>query len=156
MKKFLLTSLAAAVLSLASLSASAATTVPGAFDVTVTLTPGCKYTSAATPTVAFGSYAALTSTSNNTGSATLAFACSRGLVITSAVIDNSGNGVIAGLNYTLTVAAPTTGTGTTAGLTTPGTADTYSYVVSGVMPFGQAGDTSTGLQTDHRTLTISY
>lgn len=169
MKKLLLTSLAAAALSLASLSAQAAT-VTSNFDVTVTLAARCVATNASAPTMNFGSYDAISG-----GAATpaptvaLTFNCTRGLaapvVSFDGVTTNPTYGVIAGLNYSVTAAAAvvTAGTVATAVSGGVGTPDAYSYTLTGAMASGQAGacaaNTATAcntLKTVTRTMTLTY
>ncbi len=145
MKKLLLTSLAAAALSLASLSASAAS-VTGDFNVTVTLNPLCKSTSTL-QTLAFGPYDAITQATDLTATAAITFDCTRGLAAPVVSFDNeiassTTYGVLAGLNYKVVVATPVTsgGASATANAGVIGSAKSYSYGLTGTMLAGQAGD----------------
>jgi hypothetical protein len=162
MKKLLLTSLAAAALSLASLSASAATVGPTNFTVKVVLTPTCVASASNVAGVLdFGTYTAIT------GGASVAapsfgysLDCTRNLTVTPTLaFDAAGggaNGVVAGLNYTLSSTGPVVTAGTSAtSAPVSGTASKYVFTVSGAMASNQAGDQAAAV-TDTRTLTITY
>lgn len=145
MKKLLLTSLAAAALSLASLSASALTAT-GNFTVSVQLAAKCEVT-VDNPTVDFGTY-----TSFQLGAATgvatgpITVRCTRGLAAPVLTFDAPGAsvGLLAGLNYTLSSAAASASAGGVAtGVAGSGSATTHSYTLSGNMPAGQAGQCAT-------------
>ncbi len=168
MKKLLLSSLVAATLSLASLSASAAT-VQANFTVSVTLVGVCQVTTN-NPTVAFGTYTAF-QTAAATGVATgpVVLTCTRNLAAPTIAFDapGAGAGLIAGLNYTLTSGAAVTSAGTDAtGVAGSGTATTYSYTLAGNMPGSQAGQCTTAgsaaaacngaVVTAARTVTFTY
>ena len=174
MKKLLLSSLAVAALSLASLSASAASLTPNSFDVTVSLTPTCLATAATGNTgVGFGSYTSFQTSPNAVDGPTYNIKCTRGLVTqpsaafdgVNTVVDASNattNGVIAGLNYQLNSASTSVaGTGATAadtgrGSGGNGTATTYAFKVTGNMPGNQAGTETVAPTTQSRSLTISF
>jgi hypothetical protein len=168
MKKLLLTSLAAAALSLASLSASAATVGPTGFTVQVKLTPTCiASASNVTGVLDFGTYTALTGgASLPTPSFAYSLDCTRNLTTTPVLtFDTAGggvNGVVAGLNYVLatTAAAQTVGVSASASPLTAGTASKYAFTVSGTMAASQAGDQAgqaAGFTyVDSRTLTVTY
>ena len=158
MKKLLLSSLAVAALSLASLSASAAVgaTVSSNFDVTVNLTPKCLATTLTKPVMTFN-YTAFRTTDLDASPISLAFKCTKGVSIVSALItDNDATtNQLLGLVYTLTVGTATTGTLASTG---PAAADTYSYSIAGKMVSGQAGDMSSAVTATaaDRVLVISY
>ncbi len=159
MKKLLLSSLAVAALSLASMSASALvtlSTVNGAFDVTANLTPKCLATTVTKPVMTFN-YTAFQTLDLDANTISLAFKCTKGVSIVSALITNNDatTNKLLGLAYTLTVSAPTTGTLASTG---PAAADTYSYSIAGKMVLGQAGDMSSGVTAtaSDRVLVISY
>ena len=172
MKKLLLSSLAVAALSLASLSALAATFTQTSFPVSVTLTSACKTGAASGTGVDFGTYIAFGSavgpitgpkfsidcTRDLTGAPTTAFDTTNGTA--------AGDGVVAGLNYKLTVTprvpAVGAGLGTAATAATTGqasggngTATNYEFAITGNMPANQAGS-ATDLTSRNRTLTITF
>lgn len=170
MKKLLLSSLAVAALSLASLSASAATAT-GNFNVSVTLSPLCKATSAL-QTLAFGTYMAIDSSALS-ATGTVTFDCTRGLADPVVSFDaeptsNTTYGVLAGLNYRVVAGTASTSNGAAAAATSTGqgSAKTYSYLLTGTMPAGQAGDCAGAtatvcaatmpLTSATRTLTLTY
>lgn len=145
MKKLLLSSLAMAALSLASLSASAAS-VTGDFNVSVTLSPLCKSTSTV-QTLAFGTYMAINQATDLSATAAIKFDCTRNLAAPVVSFDSEAAsdttyGVLAGLNYKVVVGAPTTtnGAAATAAAGGVGSAKSYSYGLTGTMAAGQAGD----------------
>jgi hypothetical protein len=101
----------------------------------------------------------------NTGTAVnLTFQCTRGFSPVSAAFDTvngtaAGVGVVQGLQYTLTAAAPTTTAGTAATTGTIGTGDTKTYAITSTMPGGQAGTCATascGPTTVVRTLIVTF
>lgn len=173
MKKLLLSSLAVATLSLASLSASAApvavTFSPG-FTVKVSLNPTCRVQAlpaqslaAADNVLDFGSYTSF-ATGPTTAAPNFTFTveCTRNLTTTAptAAITNGNDGVVAGLNYSLAIATtPSAGTAaapTGAAITVGnGTPTSYAYKVTGSMPGDQAGSVTAAV-TDVRTLVITY
>ena len=166
MKKLLLSSLAVVALSLASLSASAATLPASGFTVKVTLTPLCKIVSTtASHVLDFGSYTAFQIASP---APTFQFQlnCTRGFSSAPTLtFDTSGggtDGVIAGLNYSLSYLndGTTASGGTTASPGTAGSAAIYDFTVKGTMPGGQAGYSTTsapGLVQDiTRTIVVTY
>jgi len=155
MNKFAASTIATAAMFAAFLPvAHAATTAPTPFNVTVSLTSVC--TVAAIPDLNFGTYTAFASASNPAPTTNVDLTCTRGLGATPTLAFDATNGVVAGLNYSVSSggAALTPGTPATPGV--PGTADTYQIVVSGTMPAGQPGTDSAGIQTDVRTVTITY
>jgi hypothetical protein len=164
-----------AALALASTS-SYAGSASDAFNVTLNLTATCSVSTAATD-MTFNYTAFAAGSSQNTSTA---FTCSRGLtpkfrfdqtgadqtgaalgVDTGTAI--SGEGVIAGIRYTLAGSSSKTGNGSnaTAGAGgvggTNGSADVYTVNIVATIPDNQAGDGSgaaAGTQT--RTLFIEY
>lgn len=161
MKKLLLSSLAVAALSLASLSASAATVGPTNFTVKVVLTPTCVASASNVAGVLdFGTYEAITGSTAATPSFVYSLDCTRNLTVTpSLAFDAAGggaNGVVAGLNYTLTSTGPVVTAGTSAtSAPVSGTASKYVFTVAGAMAPNQAGDQAAPV-TNTRTLTITY
>ena len=178
MKKLLLTSLAAAALSLASLSASAAAvgaTVSGNYTVSVILSPLCKVTTN-NPTVNFGTYTAFqTNAAAGVATGPIIVSCTRGLAAPVLAFDTPGAsvGLLAGLNYTLggTAGAGAVTAVTVAGAAADGTAGsgaatTHSYTITGNMPAGQAGACTTagslsgacngGIATTDATRTVTF
>ena len=166
MKKYSL--IAAAALSLFAAQAQAGT-ASSAFNVNVTLTTLCQVKTASTGlNFAYTAFQSGASTATGT---TVVFECTRGFTNPpTVVLDSSGTdatsaaagqgvtgaGHVGGLQYSITVAAGSkTQTGTAASTASTGTADNYTYAISGSMPAGQAGDSSvTAVQS--RTLTLSY
>lgn len=168
MKKLLLSSLAAAALSLASLSALAAT-VPANFTVSVKLAAKCEVT-VDNPTVDFGTYTSFqTVAATGTATGPITVKCTRDLAQPVLSFDTPGAsvGLIAGLNYTLSslAGAPAVGSSAT-GVAGTGSATTHSYTLSGNMPAGQAGHCATAgsiasvcdaaAVTATRTVTLTY
>jgi len=178
MKK-LLSSLAAASILAAMTPATQAATVGGNFNVSASLTSVCTNSTVGTPTVDFGIFTAFTGPATAAPTAALTFDCTRGLNPPTMDLDvangtNTGTGTVGGaaatgdgvlpavgLNYHLSVAgakttvgaAPTTAPGNT------GSADVYTFTVTGSMPNNQAGTCTTGTcgpDTQLRTLTVTY
>ena len=163
MKKGLRAAAAAAALGLLLPGAQAATTSNN-FNVTVTLTSQCAATNSGTTTVAFGTYTAFQAAPATGTAVNLTFQCTRGFSPVSAAFDvvngtAAGVGVIQGLQYTLTAAAPTSVAGTAATTATIGTGDVKTYAITGTMPAGQAGTCATascGPTTVVRTLIVTF
>ncbi len=168
--------LAAALASAALLSVSSvhAVDVPAAFTVQVGLTSKCQIQTAAT-TIDFGTYVAFGAAGTPAPTTAVTFECTRGLVPTVAFDVTNGTtsasaatataeGVLTGLRYTLSVAAPVVGAGTiaTAGVGGVGggngTAATRAYTITGGMPSGQAGNCATATCTGShsRSLIVTY
>lgn len=163
-----------AALALASLSTPLfAQTVSGNFNVNVNLTAKCDLQTVGTPVLDFGSYTSLTTTTVTPTNIGLAFRCTRGFAAAPTVAFDTGTdktstasgatatgeGVVAGLRYTLAVSAGALVAGATATAGAPGsngTADVYTYTISGSMPGLQAGQTPVGAQSQARVLTITY
>jgi hypothetical protein len=150
---------------LAAIPGAQAATTSNNFNVTVTLTSMCAATNSGTTTVAFGTYTAFQVAALASSSVNLTFQCTRGFSPVSVAFDVSatgtaaGVGVIQGLQYTLTAAAPTSAAGTPASTVTIGTGDVKTYAVSGTMPGGQAGTcaaSSCGPTTIVRTLIVTF
>lgn len=167
MNKFSLVAVAA--LALVSAQAMAAGTASQGFDVTVTLTSKCQVKGTPTPVLAFGTYTAFGAAVPATPVGII-FECTRGLgTAPTAAFDTTngtssatgaaptGAGVVAGLQYTLgaSAAKSTVGTAPVAG-GAAGTADEYTWTITGNMPAGQAGTDTAGVATQARTLTVSY
>ena len=183
MKSFQMKKFAAATFTVAALfsvaPASQAATLGGAFNVSASLSSLCTLVPGGPPTVAFGTYTAFQALPLTAPPVTIAFDCTRGLGAPTMALDivngtstavgtvagaaATGDGVlpVVGLNYNISVTgaksatgvAPTTVTGNI------GTADTYTFTISGTMPAGQAGTCTTGIcgpDTQTRTLTITY
>ncbi|MGZ5180750.1 MAG: hypothetical protein ACXWC6_01910 [Ramlibacter sp.] len=131
--------------------ALAGTPVSQNFDVKATLVSACVTNNGTTnPVLDFGTYTAFGA--QKTGSASIAFKCSRGLVPASVAFTSSGPYSVAGLTYTLNIGtvAPTLSTGSV-------DYDNYAYPVTGAIAAGQAGDNAlAGAQTDTQTLQITF
>jgi hypothetical protein len=163
--RVLRTAALAAVTALAVLIPGAqAATTSNNFNVTVTLTSQCAATNSGTTTVAFGTYTAFQAAAQPGSAVNLTVQCTRGFSPVSVAFDvvngtAAGVGVVQGLQYTLTAAAPTTVAGTAATTATIGTGDVKTYAVSGTMPAGQAGTCATascGPTTQLRTLIVTF
>lgn len=171
MKKLLPLSIAAlSLLSLSSLltAPAQAATVGSGFNVTVNLTSTCVVNLPAT-TLDFGAYTAF-GASAPTPTATVTFKCTQGFSPSAVQFDTvpalstasaagasaTGGGVIAGLLYGLSVAAPSNTAGAAATTTAGAGADIKTYTVTGSMAAGQAGSGAGGAATQARTLTITY
>ncbi|MGB4117161.1 MAG: hypothetical protein WBK51_11505 [Polaromonas sp.] len=154
MKKLALAT-ALALTGLLSAPAHAATTNNN-FDVTVNLTSACLVNTAATA-LNFGAYTAFGSAATPAPTTSITFKCTRGLTISGVAFDTgSGAGVVAGLNYGMTVGTVSNAAGTAATASVAGTADVLTYVVTGSMLAGQAGAGAGGAATSARVLTITY
>ena len=153
MKKIALTA-ALALTGLITTPASAATT-DNNFNVTVNLTSACVVNTS--PALNFGTYVAFGAASTPAPTAAMTFRCTRGLAISNVAFDTgSGAGVVAGLNYGMTVGAAANAAGVDATASVLGTADVRTYVVTGSMVAGQAGAGAGGPATSARVLTITY
>jgi len=157
MKKLAASTIVAAAMFSAAMPAGLAATAGAPFNVTVSLTSVC--TIAAIADLNFGTYTAFGAASIPAPTTSVALTCTRGLAATPTLAFDAAFGVVAGLNYTVASGATTTTIGTNATPTAGapnGTATTYAIAVSGAMPAGQAGTNSVGVQTDIRTVTITY
>ncbi|WP_382322635.1 hypothetical protein ACFJGX_03970 [Hydrogenophaga sp. UC242_50] len=148
-----------------------AANVSATFNASVTLTSVCRVkTGSDNQTLNFGTYTAFQGGAQNAAGINIDFECTRGfaaaptvafdtgtdMTSTAAAATATGEGVVAGLRYTLAVAAGAITAGSAATTSSIGTADTYRYAVSGAMPPGQAGTHNPGLQTQARQLIITY
>ena len=165
---------------LAFASASQAATQTDTFNVSIALTSYCTVTTVGTPiTIDFGTYDAQTGTASTPApSGNITMDCTRGLTAPTFALDSTdaarqagvtgtvgttaatGWGVLNGLNYALSIAGSVVaGTAPTASAGSTGTADAYTYAITGSMPGGQYG-TCTGATcvaaTHVRTLTVTY
>jgi hypothetical protein len=170
-------SLIAASLLLASAGAMAAGSVSDDFVVSVAFTSSCKVTTAAAD-LAF-THTAFDAA--QTKSTTTVFSCTRNLAAPTFSFDTTGTtqtgsaaavtgtaitgeGVIAGLRYTLKgttsrsagniASAGTTGANATAG--SDGSADLYTVAIDATIGGNQAGDAASSTISQTRTLLISY
>lgn len=143
------------------------------FNVGVNLTTACTVITGDEGAAVSINYNAF-QTSDGTGSSSPKVSCTRGLAPTSIQFDGTngttsaasgtsitGEGVLAGLRYTLAASMPTVagGSAATAGAGgtggSNGSADTYTFTVNVTVPQGQAGATS-GSSSHNRTLLINY
>ena len=168
MKKLLLASLAVAAMAVSGVAAAAQVT--STFTVSVTLAATCVANNSGSVTLNFGTYTAITGGAATTApTGNLTFNCTRGLaapvVSFDGVTTNPTYGVLAGLNYSVTAAAPTfvAGAAATATLAGTGGPDVYTVALTGAMPAGQAGAcngaTATACNTATtvtRTMTLTY
>jgi hypothetical protein len=148
-------------------------TVPGNFNVTVSLASKCRMSTSA-PVLGFGTYTAFTTTDVPANAVDITFECTRNFAAvptvsfdgatatatsgaTSATV--SGTGVVDGLYYTMSATqqgATLPGTAPVAGSTVDlGTPTSYTYRVTGNMPAGQAG-TRGGSGTQARQLIVTF
>ncbi len=176
MKKLLLS---ASILAMFAAPAANAATVTANFNVTASLASVCTNTTVGTPAVDFGLFTAFTGPANAAPTAALTFSCTRGLTAPTMALDTAngtstatgtvggaaatGDGVLPGieLNYHLSVSGSktTTGTAPTTAAGSTGTADIYTFTVTGSMPNNQAGTCATatcGAVSQGRVLTITY
>jgi hypothetical protein len=157
--------LVAALFALAG-AASAQVTASKGISVTATLTSKCQVAtgSAGAITMAFGTYVAFVGPAT-APQQTVNFECTRGLSAAPTFAwdttngTNTGEGVIAGLRYSLTATNGTVSTGTAPDLAVAndlGTPTVRPVLIDGTMPAGQAGTDSSGPQTQVRTLTVTF
>jgi hypothetical protein len=175
MKRFLISAVATATaLTVAFPVAAAPVSAP--FEVSVALTTKCESTTVGTQTLNFAYESFQVNAAAPTSGLTFTFKCTRGIPAPTVAFDVSGllktssnagltatgEGVVAGLRYTLTAAAnSSTDLGTAADATQTGSAKLLSYAVSGAIPGGQAGTCGTGPggvcnDTQNRTLIVAY
>ncbi len=159
----LLSSAAIAVLFAAFAPASYAAGVDSSVTVKVNLTSKCQVKGTTVPVVDFGTYPAFSASAVSATPATLTFECTRGFGAAPSVAWDTtggtaaGDGVIAGLQYTLSATAGTRTTGTAATATVLGTADEVPFTLSGSMPASQPGAGAGGTAvTTTRTLTVTF
>lgn len=157
MKKFFsLVSLSILALSGMISAPVSAATDKGDFDVKVELTSKCIYDSASATALDFGTYDALTGgASTPAPEAVIQFKCTRGLSPT-ASLGATTAGVVAGLQYDLTLGSAVVTDGDVASATSVGSADVRKYTVTGSMADNQAGAGAGGAATDARTLTLTF
>jgi hypothetical protein len=137
--------------------------VGGSVGTSVTLSSLCRIQgggAATGATVSFGSYTAFQLGANPGSTPTVTYECTRGFGNAAPSIGwdgGSAGGVVAGLNYTLTISAPVRTGGVAATNASIGSADTVVYTLGGSMPGGQAGtDGGAAVQTATRTLTVTF
>ncbi len=180
MKFRIVTALVIAAGLASAINAQAVTLAPS-FSVSANFTPACIIKtgsgSQGNNVIDFGAYTAFGSAATPSPSTTIIFQCSRAQGMGSVSFDTTGTvasggtagttttggGVVAGLQYTLnTTAASKSITGQVANAGAVGTADEFSYTITGAMAANQAGctSTSTGAEnctgTQTRTFTVAY
>lgn len=166
MKKLLALTVAVVTSLAAVVPVAQAATVNSTFTVAVSLLAQCQATNSGTTTVDFGTYTAITGgASTPAPTAALTFNCTRGLNAPTVAFDTSngtalGGGVLVGLNYGLSVGPATIAAGlpATAVAGVVGSADGYTYTVTGSMAASQAGTCTTGTCAGShvRTLIVTY
>lgn len=155
------------------LSAGAmAQTATGNFNVTTTLTSACRMTTV-NPALAFGTYVAFRATPLAATAVNITFECTRNFGAAPNVqfdaptygttsvsgATATGEGVLAGLRYTMAVSNTGSTPGTEPVVATNGnigTAATYTYQVTGSMPADQAGTAPSGATFHQRQLIVSF
>ena len=156
-------SLVAAAAAAVLVPAAWAQTLAGAtVDVSVALTPQCRWSGGTTPTgttVSFGDYTAFQAGANpGVPSGPLTVQCTRAFGASPTITWDGGtaNGVVAGLLYTLTVdqAETQAGAAPVAASNTPGTPRVFSFTLGGTMAGGQPG--GSGAASVQRTLTLAF
>ncbi len=169
MKKItLITALCASGL-LGGTSALAANESNG-FSVDVTLTSKCLATTTTAPSLAFAYESFQTTAASPTAPISLTFKCTRGIAEPTLSFDTvsgtstsgsasaaTGEGVVGGLRYTLSVGANSTSatTGSAATNTTIGSEKVLTYSVTGSIQPLQAGD-AVAATSDLRSLIVTY
>lgn len=156
--------LVAALFTLAGAASAQSITAGKTLSVTATLTSKCQVATAGAITMAFGTYVAFVGPAT-APTQTVNFQCTRGLSAAPTFSwDTSngsatGEGVLAGLRYSLTATNGTAVPGTAPDLTVAndiGTATVRPVTIDGTMPAGQAGTDSSGQQSHVRTLTVTF
>lgn len=131
--------------------------------VSVSLTSQCKWAAAA-PTLAvdFGTYTAFVGLDAAVTPQTFDLQCTRNFGLAPTVTwddtvdgDADGKGVIAGLQYQLTLTGASTSAGNAATPTTAGTARVVTFSLGGTMPTLQPGDAAAAA-SHTRTVTMSF
>ena len=157
----ILRAIAAAAVAAALAPSASAQALTGGVDVKVTLTSQCRVKAGGNQLIDFGTYVAFDATGKNLpAAATVTFECTRGFGGTPvAKWDTTngtaaGEGVLAGLQYTLSVPTGARTTGTTATATVAGTPDLVKYTVDAAMPGGQAGAAAGTSANDSHTRTL--
>jgi spore coat protein U-like protein len=148
----------------AAMTPVSAQSLQGDVSVKVSLASKCRVKAGATPVVDFGTYTAFGAAKSLPGAASVTFECTRGFGgtptatwdTTNGTVD--GSGVLAGLQYTLTVSGGTRTGGAAATAATLGGADEMKYSVDAAMPANQAGAGATATVADShtRTLLVSF
>ena len=152
----------------ANISNVGAAVISHTFNAQVTLISQCRIKTGASTLLDFGSYTAF-QTSDQNATLNVDFECTRGFSAAPQVEFDSGadkttsatgstatgEGVIAGLKYSLSVSAGTKTAGNPATTSSIGTPDVYRYIVNGSITALQAGDTSSP-STQVRNLKITY
>lgn len=151
MKKVLICGVIAAAFGMTSAMAGSAV---ADFDVKATVVAQCVTDNATTPAVNFGPITAFDTTAITDATANVKFKCTRGLAISGVTLSSTAS-TVAGLAYTLAVDAGTKVGGAAASGGTGAGADAWTYVVTGSMAAGQAGDKNAPT-TDAQTLTVSF
>lgn len=143
--------------------AAFAQSVSGDVDLSVTLTSRCRLQPVGSnPVLNFGTYTAFQAGPATAPSQNVVFQCTRGYGATpTAAWDTTGGtaagaGVLAGLQYALTVGAGNRVAGTPATAAALGTADTVTYAVGGSIAGGQPGTDTAGVATATRTLMVTF
>ncbi len=133
------------------LSATAqAAAVGQAFNVTATLVTACASNNTSPTDVNFGAYTSFGSAATPAPTTTISFKCTRNSAGPTGVSLDSTTGAIKGVNYSLAIGAVSAAPGAA------GSPDVYSYVITGTMAAGQAGDTAGAAGPVVHTLTITY
>lgn len=132
--------------------------------VSVTLSSKCRFETSAPASLAvdFGTYVAFVGPASPATPQQFNLECTRNFGTAPTVTwddtadgDADGKGVIAGLQYTLSLTGAQTSAGTSATPTVAGTPRVVQYTLSGNMAAGQAGDASAGA-SHVRTVTMSF
>jgi hypothetical protein len=162
-----------AALGLMGMGSAMAQSAAGNFSVTTTLTSACRMTTVA-PVLAFGTYTAFQGSAQPATPASIAFECTRGLAVSPPNVQfdapawgttsasgatATGEGVLAGLRYTMAVSNTASTPGSAPVVATSGdigVAATYTYQVTGSMPALQAGTAASGAQSHARQLIVSF
>jgi hypothetical protein len=132
--------------------------------VQVSLASKCRVKAGATPVVDFGTYTAFQAVKTIPNAASVVFECTRGFGGSpTAAWDTTngtaaGVGVLAGLQYTLTVSGGARAGGGSATTSALGTPDLVTYTVDAEMPGDQAGAGATAtVNANHtRTLLVTF
>ncbi len=149
-------------------TASAQALTPADVNVSVTLTSQCRWNATNTApsglAVAFGTYTAFQS-GDLTPSETFTVECTRGFGPTPTVTWDptnglaNGDGVLAGLRYSLAVTGAESSAGTAPVLATAGNIGTprvVEFTIDGTMVGGQAGTDTSGAASHTRELTLTF
>ena len=172
MKKLALISVLCASGLFGATSALAAGPTSSGFTVDVNLTTKCVATTSGTPSLAFDYTGFQTGASTPTAPVSITFKCTRGIAAPTLSFDTTsgtstsgsalgatGEGVAAGLRYTLSVGGNTsTDAGTAASNSDGGSGKLLAYSVTGTIAAGQAGEFSTvaGFNQQVRSLIVTY